>query len=173
MLYLAPTAHKVIADLSLRYVEIVLVLAICFGCKICSAKTNEILLHAWQVRYPERITVLRGNHESRQTTLIYGFYDECLQKYGNSEVWKMFTDLFDYLPITALVENQVFCLHGGLSPSIDSLDHIRSLDRLQEPPGDGPMNDLLWSDPEDQEGWGVSSRGTGYTFGEVRFNLVV
>lgn len=68
---------------------------------------------------------------------VYGFYDECLRKYGNSNVWKYFTDLFDYFPLTALVDGQIFCLHGGLSPSIDSLDHIRALDRLQEVPHEG------------------------------------
>lgn len=52
----------------------------------------------------------------------YGFYDECLRKYGNANVWKHFTELFDYLPLTAVVEGQIFCLHGGLSPSIDTLD---------------------------------------------------
>lgn len=87
-----------------------------------------------KVRYRERITILRGNHESRQITQVYGFYDECLRKYGNASVWKYFTDLFDYLPLTALVDGQIFCLHGGLSPSIDTLDHIRALDRLQEVP---------------------------------------
>lgn len=87
-----------------------------------------------KVRYRERITILRGNHESRQITQVYGFYDECLRKYGNANVWKFFTDLFDYLPLTALVDGQIFCLHGGLSPSIDTLDHIRALDRLQEVP---------------------------------------
>ena len=86
---------------------------------------------------------------------VYGFYDECLRKYGNANVWKFFTDLFDYLPLTALIETQIFCLHGGLSPSIDSLDHIRSLDRLQEVPHEGPMCDLLWSDPDDRCGWGM------------------
>lgn len=86
------------------------------------------LLVALKVRYPDRITVLRGNHESRQITQVYGFYDECLRKYGSASVWKMFTDLFDYLPLTALVENQVFCLHGGLSPTLDTLDNIRALD---------------------------------------------
>jgi len=124
------------------------------------------LLVALKVRYRDRITILRGNHESRQITQVYGFYDECNKKYGNSNVWKCFTDLFDYLPLTAVVENQIFCLHGGLSPSIDTLDHIRALDRIQEVPHEGPMCDLLWSDPDDRCGWGISQRGAGYTFGQ-------
>ena len=94
---------------------------------------------------------------------VYGFYDECLRKYGNANVWKYFTDLFDYLPLTALVDGQIFCLHGGLSPSIDTLDHIRALDRLQEVPHEGPMCDLLWSDPDDRGGWGISPRYVSYT----------
>ncbi|KAJ4808660.1 Serine/threonine-protein phosphatase [Rhynchospora pubera] len=124
------------------------------------------LLVALKVRYRDRITILRGNHESRQITQVYGFYDECLRKYGNANVWKYFTDLFDYLPLTALIENQVFCLHGGLSPSLDTLDNIRALDRIQEVPHEGPMCDLLWSDPDDRCGWGISPRGAGYTFGQ-------
>lgn len=133
------------------------------------------LLVALKIRYPGRITILRGNHESRQITQVYGFYDECLRKYGSANVWKIFTDLFDYLPLTALIENQVFCLHGGLSPAIDKLDDIRALDRLQEVPHEGPMCDLLWSDPDDRCGWGISPRGAGYTFGQdisANFNLV-
>ncbi|CAM4740554.1 unnamed protein product [Rotaria magnacalcarata] len=122
------------------------------------------LLVALKVRYKDRITILRGNHESRQITQVYGFYDECLRKYGNANVWKYFTDLFDYLPLTAIVDNQIFCLHGGLSPSIDTLDHIRALDRIQEVPHEGPMCDLLWSDPDDRGGWGISPRGAGYNW---------
>ena len=132
------------------------------------------LLVALKVRYKDRVTILRGNHESRQITQVeiaiylkvYGFYDECCRKYGNANVWKYFTDLFDYLPLTAVVENQYFCLHGGLSPSIDSLDHIRKLDRFQEVPHEGSMCDLLWSDPDERCGWGMSPRGAGYTFGQ-------
>ncbi|KAL6769940.1 hypothetical protein ACKKBG_A32965 [Auxenochlorella protothecoides x Auxenochlorella symbiontica] len=130
-----------------------------------SVETASLLV-ALKVRYRDRITILRGNHESRQITQVYGFYDECLRKYGTANVWKYFTDLFDYLPLTALVENQIFCLHGGLSPTLDTLDHIRGLDRVQEVPHEGPMCDLLWSDPDDRCGWGISPRGAGYTFGQ-------
>ncbi|KAI3402540.2 PPH21 [Candida oxycetoniae] len=119
-----------------------------------------------KVRFPNRITILRGNHESRQITQVYGFYDECLRKYGSATVWKVFTDLFDYFPITALVDNKVFCLHGGLSPMIETIDQVRELNRIQEVPHEGPMCDLLWSDPDDRGGWGISPRGAGFTFGQ-------
>ena len=119
------------------------------------------LVMCLKVRYRDRVHLLRGNHESRQITQVYGFYDECLRKYGNANVWKYFTDLFDYLPLTCLIENRIFCPHGGLSPSLDTLDHIRVLDRLQEVPHEGPICDLLWSDPDDRCGWGISPRGAG------------
>eukprot|EP00048_Salpingoeca_helianthica_P007290 m.108609 g.108609 ORF g.108609 m.108609 type:complete len:308 (+) comp14286_c0_seq1:129-1052(+) len=123
------------------------------------------LLVALKVRYPERISILRGNHESRQITQVYGFYDECMRKYGGPSVWSYFTELFDYLPLTAVVDNQIFCLHGGLSPNADTLDHVRALDRIQEVPHEGPMCDFLWSDPDPRPGWNVSPRGAGFTFG--------
>ncbi|CAG2102479.1 unnamed protein product [Medioppia subpectinata] len=130
-----------------------------------------LLLLALKVRYPDRITLIRGNHESRQITQIYGFYDECLQKYGSATVWKYCTDIFDYLPISAIIDGQIFCVHGGLSPSIQTLDQIRAIDRKQEVPNSGPMCDLLWSDPEDIEGWKVSPRGAGYVFGSDTVSL--
>ena len=80
-------------------------------------------------------------------------------------MWKVFTDLFDCLPLGALVDSQIFCVHGGLSPSIDSLDQVQQLPR-EEVPHEGPMCDLLWSDPDDRSGWGISPRGAGYTFGQ-------
>nr|XP_032799892.1 serine/threonine-protein phosphatase 4 catalytic subunit isoform X1 [Petromyzon marinus]XP_032799893.1 serine/threonine-protein phosphatase 4 catalytic subunit isoform X1 [Petromyzon marinus]XP_032799894.1 serine/threonine-protein phosphatase 4 catalytic subunit isoform X1 [Petromyzon marinus]XP_032799895.1 serine/threonine-protein phosphatase 4 catalytic subunit isoform X1 [Petromyzon marinus]XP_032799896.1 serine/threonine-protein phosphatase 4 catalytic subunit isoform X1 [Petromyzon mari len=118
-----------------------------------------------QVRYPDRITLIRGNHESRQITQVYGFYDECLRKYGSIAVWRYCTEIFDYLSLSAIIDGKIFCVHGGLSPSIQTLDQIRTIDRKQEVPHDGPMCDLLWSDPEDTTGWGVSPRGAGYLFG--------
>jgi len=125
-----------------------------------------LLLLALKVRYPQRVTLIRGNHESRQITQVYGFYDECLKKYGTTVVWKACVDVFDCLCLSAVVDNSVLCVHGGLSPSLDTLDQIQDLQRTQEPPHEGPMCDLLWSDPDDDiQGWGISARGAGYVFG--------
>lgn len=124
-----------------------------------------LLLLLLKARYPDRMTLIRGNHESRQITQVYGFYDECYRKYGSSNVWRLCTELFDYMPLGAVVEGDVFCVHGGLSPHIPSLQEVLVIDRKQEVPHEGPMSDLLWSDPEDIMGWGVSPRGAGFIFG--------
>jgi len=217
-----------------------------------------LLLLCLKVRYPDRITLIRGNHESRQITTVYGFYDECLRKYGTANVWRYCCDVFDYLALGALVtgaateleptnanfisaeqaqnmpssledveieildsnnrihhryprsqsqndasqlsiqssqppsspaqptpsktgapgtgatssstssassSGAVLCVHGGLSPLIDTIDKIRLLDRKQEVPHEGAMCDLLWSDPDEIDGWGLSPRGAGFLFG--------
>lgn len=125
-----------------------------------------LLLLCLKVRYPDRITLLRGNHESRQISQTYGFYDECLRKYGSINVWRFCTEVFDYLSLAALVDGRFFCVHGGLSPSISTLDQIRLIDRKCELPHEGGMCDLLWSDPdEEMTGWGLNSRGCGAVFG--------
>jgi len=124
-----------------------------------------LLLLALKVRYRSRLTLLRGNHESRQITQVYGFYDECLKKYGSVSVWRYCTEVFDYLSLCAVIDDRLLCVHGGLSPSLTTLDTIRTLDRRCEVPHEGIMCDLLWSDPEEIEGWGLSPRGAGYLFG--------
>lgn len=130
------------------------------------------LLVCLKIKYPDRIFLLRGNHESRQITQVYGFYDECVRKYGTPEIWRVFTDLFDYLPLSAIVGNEIFCCHGGLSPSFETVEDIQNLDRKVEVPHVGAMCDLLWSDPDVINGWGDSPRGAGFLFGEDKtFNF--
>ncbi len=89
------------------------------------------------IRYPDKITLLRGNHESRQITQVYGFYDECITKYGNANVWKNCCTVFDYLTLAAIVDGRVLCVHGGLSPDVRTLDQIRTIQRCQEIPHEG------------------------------------
>ena len=124
------------------------------------------LLLLLKARWPDRMTLLRGNHESRQVTTIYGFWDECHKKYGGTEVWRCCTEVFDCLSIAAIVDGKVFCVHGGLSPAIRSIDQIRSLHRKTEIPHEGAFSDLVWSDPDEQvDDWSRSPRGAGWLFG--------
>jgi len=131
-----------------------------------SVETLEFLL-CLKIKYPAHITLLRGNHESRQISSSYGFLDEVLRKYGNLNVWKYCTDVFDHLGLAALIEGSILCIHGGLSPDVKSLDHMRTIERRMEIPVQGPFSDLMWSDPEDLPcgTWQVSPRGAGWFFG--------
>ena len=126
-------------------------------------------------RYPDQIVLVRGNHESRQITQVYGFYEECQQKYGNASVWKACCHVFDFLVLAAIVDGEVLCVHGGLSPEIRTIDQIRVVARAQEIPHEGAFCDLVWSDPEDIDTWAVSPRGAGWLFGSkvaTEFNHV-
>lgn len=118
-----------------------------------------------KARWPQHITLLRGNHESRQITQIYGFYDECQRKYGNGNAWKYCCEVFDCFNIAAIIDGRVLCVHGGLSPDVRTIDQIRTIDRRQEIPHEGASCDLMWSDPENIETWAVSPRGAGWLFG--------
>lgn len=124
------------------------------------------LLVCLKLRYPSRVHLIRGNHESRGVTQSYGFYTECSRKYGNAAVWHYFTDMFDYLSLSCVIDDKIFCVHGGLSPSIHSIDQIKIIDRFREIPHEGPMADLVWSDPDgERDEFSLSPRGAGYTFG--------
>ncbi|KAK9391756.1 serine/threonine-protein phosphatase PP1-gamma catalytic subunit [Crotalus adamanteus] len=123
------------------------------------------LLLAYKIKYPENFFLLRGNHECASINRIYGFYDECKRRY-NIKLWKTFTDCFNCLPIAAIVDEKIFCCHGGLSPDLQSMEQIRRIMRPTDVPDQGLLCDLLWSDPDkDVLGWGENDRGVSFTFG--------
>lgn len=124
-----------------------------------------ILLLLFKIRHPDRIWLLRGNHESRQVTMVYGFYEECILKFGSPNVWRLCADVFDRLPLGAILDGNIFCVHGGLSPAITCLDDLTKIDRKREIPNVGILCDILWGDPQESPGWSVSPRGAGYLFG--------
>lgn len=129
-----------------------------------------LLLLCYKIKYPENFFLLRGNHECANVTRVYGFYDECKRR-CNIKTWKLFIDTFNTLPIAAIVAGKIFCVHGGLSPVLNSMDEIRSIARPTDVPDFGLLNDLLWSDPADTVNeWEDNERGVSYVFSKVAIN---
>ncbi|ETO08585.1 serine/threonine protein phosphatase [Reticulomyxa filosa] len=126
------------------------------------------LLLAYKYKYPENFFLLRefflrgekgGKGEGKKHAKIYGFYDECKRRYS-PRMWKTFTDCFNCLPVAAVVDEKIFCMHGGLSPELKSMEQIRRVMRPTDVPDSGLLCDLLWSDPDkDVPEWGENDRG--------------
>lgn len=115
----------------------------------CFSTEVVFYLYALKITYPKSFFMLRGNHECRQLTSFFNFKDECIYKY-TLQLYDLMMSSFDNLPLAALINKAFFCVHGGLSPDITRLDEVRALDRFQEIPREGPMCDLLWSDPYEE-----------------------
>jgi len=123
------------------------------------------LLLAYKIKYPENFFMLRGNHECSSINRIYGFYDECKTRFS-LKIWKLFNDCFSCLPLGAIIEDKILCIHGGLSPDLKSLEQISRIVRPTEIPDTGLLCDLLWADPDPEvQGWQVNDRGVSFTFG--------
>jgi len=123
------------------------------------------LLLCYKVKFPENFFLLRGNHECASINRIYGFYDECKRRYS-IRLWKTFTDCFNCLPVSAVIDEKILCMHGGLSPELSNLGQIATVVRPTDVPDTGLLCDLLWSDPEKEiSGWGENDRGVSFTFG--------
>ena len=128
------------------------------------------LLLCYKIKYPEKVTLLRGNHESSVTNRIYGFYDECKRRY-NVKLWKLFTDLFNCLPVAAIIDDKILCMHGGLSPELKNIQNIQDISRPTDIPDQGLLCDLLWSDPDkDAIEYDENDRGVSVIFGEKVVN---
>lgn len=129
-----------------------------------------LLLLCYKIKFPENFFLLRGNHECANVTRVYGFYDECKRR-CNIKTWKTFIDVFNCLPIAAIVASKIFCVHGGLSPSLHSMDDIKRIQRPTDVPDFGLLNDLLWSDPSDTAlEWEDNERGVSFCFGKAIIN---
>ncbi|ELP86098.1 serine/threonine protein phosphatase PP1-2, putative [Entamoeba invadens IP1] len=127
------------------------------------------LLFLLKMKYPKHVYLIRGNHETEYVSLLHGFYSEC-QKFKDeqSKVFDAFQAVFDYLPLCAIIKEKVFCVHGGISPSLNSLEQIEQTKKPFKIPNSGFLCDLVWSDPNDLDinGWMKSERGMGCVYGQ-------
>ena len=119
------------------------------------------------VRYPEHIFLLRGNHEFMHINHAYGFYQEVVSKYANEILWAQFQEFFSWLPLAAIVQSYVFCVHGGLSCHLGGPEEIAKIPLpIRSYEGHPEISDLVWSDPNDAcSGFAVNQRGSGCLFG--------
>ena len=124
------------------------------------------LLFALQCAYPDNITLLRGNHEFAHVNQAYGFYEEVLRQFGSPCVWKIVNDVFKYMPLAAIVSHSIFCVHGGLSPTLTDPHILEQFERPIETYENDLIGDILWSDPSyTDKDYDRSTRGSGVAFG--------
>ncbi|KAL8028973.1 hypothetical protein ABFX02_14G197700 [Erythranthe guttata] len=140
-----------------------------------SLETITLLL-ALKIEYPDNVHLIRGNHEAADINALFGFRIECIERMGESDgiwAWTRFNQLFNYLPLAALIEKKIICMHGGIGRSINSVEQIEKLERpITMDAGSIVLMDLLWSDPTENdsiEGLRPNARGPGLvTFGPDR-----
>lgn len=125
------------------------------------------LLLAMMCKFPNNFFLLRGNHEFANVNRQYGFREEIQIVYRSQELWENFQDAFDWLPLAAIVNNQIFCVHGGLSPSLHKIETINAIQRPIRKYENSLISDLVWSDPNDKiQDFSENHRGSGVFYGE-------
>lgn len=125
------------------------------------------LLFSLIIQYPDRIFLIRGNHEFSSVNMTYGFKEQLFNLYGNNQLWEQFNIVFNYLPIAAIIDDHIFCVHGGISPHLKNINQISSLERPIISFHDNKLlADLMWSDPSSNVSYFLQSeRGFGCIFG--------
>jgi serine/threonine-protein phosphatase 2B catalytic subunit len=109
-----------------------------------------LLLMSLKLYFPTTVYLLRGNHESRNMTEHFTFREETLTKY-DEEVFELFMEFFDSMPLAATIEQKYFVTHGGIGPELKKLEQINKINRFQETPLEGIFCDLLWADPAEDD----------------------
>lgn len=125
------------------------------------------LLFAMKILYPQCVQVLRGNHECPEVNQMYGLLGECESRFGSDAqiVFNKINDVLCALPLCAIINNKIFCVHGGISPQLNRVSDILAINRFVKIPDDGLLCDLLWADPSPNvDMWGANSRGVSCTY---------
>lgn len=124
------------------------------------------LLLSLLIKFPDRVKIIRGNHEFHLINRLYGFYDEIINTYGNSDLWDAFQVVFSYMPLGCILDEKIFCVHGGISPHLESVKQLQQLTRPITTYLDDPIVcDILWSDPiESKDTFSENRRGLGVRY---------
>ncbi|OHS98140.1 Serine/threonine-protein phosphatase PP1 [Tritrichomonas foetus] len=127
------------------------------------------LLLALTIEHPTRFFLIRGNHEFQEINRKYGFYDEIMTEYKDESLFNKFNDVFNYLPIAAIVNSVNFCVHGGIA---ETLKNVSQIERLERPIVDFSkqmIRDMMWSDPFDSDSsmYGIGERGKGCCYSYI------
>ena len=131
------------------------------------------MLLALKIKYKDTFFLIRGNHESSPLNRIYGLKEECCELYSE-HLWPLLNAVFDMLPLAAILNQTVFCVHGGISPHLTDLEEIKKIQRPCSIPEEGLICDLLWSDPNKNcHDWSPSERKCGYLFGEKQLKEIL
>ncbi|KAK6090011.1 hypothetical protein P3W45_001057 [Vairimorpha bombi] len=123
------------------------------------------LLLIYKIMYPNNIFLVRGNHEQKKVCKSYGLYQEVLNKYNNIHIWRLLCEIFVYFNVGCIIDGRVLCLHGGISPKAISMDQLKRINRCQQINVKDEFEDIVWSDPHEQKGFGISTRGLGHLYG--------
>lgn len=126
------------------------------------------LLLCYKCKRPNDFFMLRGNHETKEVNSEYGFSEELLAKYGvdGNAIWNKCNSVFEMLPLAAVIDNKIFCVHGGITPELSYLSQIMEYQRRTQPDLKSIVGNMLWSDPGNVEEYQRSERRSGYLFGE-------
>ena len=124
-----------------------------------------LLLLCLKIKYPDKIFLLRGNHECEALNKMYGFFDECKRRLS-IKCFKKIITLFNIMPISALINENILCMHGGLSKELQNIEQINKILRPTDIPNEGLLCDILWSDPNESlnEDFGSNERNISVTF---------
>jgi protein phosphatase len=126
------------------------------------------LVFALKVAFPEAVHLIRGNHEFHIMCERGGFLEEIRSVYGSgSGVFELFVDAFSMIPITAIVDDRLLCVHGGLGPRWFSMSQARRIERPLHEFGDDILDSMMWSDPGDTSSFEPNTRGSGFIFGRA------
>ena len=121
------------------------------------------------ITFPTQVILLRGNHEFRKCNQTYGFKDSVLSEYGDDMLCEKFNAIFDYLPLAALVNDTILCVHGGISEHLHNISQIEEME-LPITEDTGIISDLVWSDPDKSfQKFVENKRGKGCKFGQYAF----